>query len=71
MNEEESLCFFRVQFSALNTQSVINEHFRGTQPTVSVDICSEENLLSPTIFGLKYDEKLEYSLAQNLVVWRK
>ena len=31
---------------------------------VSVNICSEENLLSPTIFGLKYDEKVEYSLAK-------
>ena len=38
--------------------------FRGTQQTVSVNICSG-NLLTPTIFGLKYDEKLEFSLAQN------
>ena len=39
---------------------------RGTQQTVSVNICSEDPL-SPTIFGLKYDEKLEFSLAQIFV----
>ena len=38
--------------------------FQGTQQTISVNICSED-LLSPTIFGLKCDEKLEFSLAQN------
>ena len=31
-------------------------HIRGTHQTVSVNICSED-LLSRTIFGLKYDEK--------------
>ena len=39
---------------------------RGTQHTVSVNICSED-LLSPTIFGLKYDEKLELCSAQIFV----
>ena len=39
-----------------------------THQTVSVNICSE-NLLSPTIFGLKCDEKLEFSLAQIFVKW--
>ena len=43
---------------------------RGTQQTVSVKICSED-LLSHTIFGLKYDEKLEFSLAQISVICRK
>ena len=37
---------------------------RGTQQTVSVNICSED-LLSPKIFGLKYDEKLEYFFSSN------
>ena len=32
-------------------------------PDVSVNICSED-LLAPTIFVLKCDEKLEYFLAQ-------
>ena len=41
---------------------------RGTQQTVSVNICSED-LLSPTIFGLKCDEKLEVFLAQVFVIW--
>ena len=27
--------------------------------TISLNICSAKDLLSPTIFGLKYDEKLE------------
>ena len=40
--------------------------YRGTQQTVSVNICSED-LLSPTIFGLKCGEKLEFSLAQIFV----
>ena len=41
---------------------------RGTQQIVSVNICSED-LLSPTIFGLKYDEKLEVSFPQIFVIW--
>ena len=40
----------------------------GTQRTVSVNISSED-LQSPTIFGLKSDEKQENSLAQPLVTW--
>ena len=55
--------FFQGSVFAEITQSVINEHFRGTQQTVSVNIRSKD-LLSPTIFGLKYDEKLEHYLAQ-------
>ena len=46
----------------------LSVQFRGTQQTVSVNICSED-LLWPTIFGLKYDEKLEFSLAQIFVIW--
>ena len=41
-----------------------------TQQTVSVNNCSE-NLLSPKFFGLKCDEKLEFSLAQIFVIWGK
>ena len=33
-----------------------------------VNICSED-LLSPTIFRLKSDEKLEYFLAQIFLIW--
>ena len=40
---------------------------RGTQQAVSVNIGSED-LLSPTIFWLKCDEKLEYLLCQILVI---
>ena len=40
------------------------DRFRGTQQTVSVNICSED-LLSPTIFGLKCDEKLECFISSN------
>ena len=43
---------------------------RGTQQTVSVNICSED-LLSPVIFGLKRDEKLEFSLAQIFLIWER
>ena len=38
---------------------------RGTQQTVSVNICLAD-LLSPAIFKLKCDGKLEYSLVQIL-----
>ena len=37
---------------------------RATQQTVSVNICSGD-LLSPTIFGLKCHEKLEYFFSSN------
>ena len=43
--------------------------FRGTQQTVSANIYSED-LLSPRIFGLKYDEKLQFSLARIFVIKR-
>ena len=36
------------------------DRLRGTQQTVFMNICSED-LLSTTIFGLKCDEKLEFS----------
>ena len=42
LNKEESLCFSGSVFTF--PQNVINEHFSGTQQTVSVDICSEEDL---------------------------
>ena len=35
--------------------------------TVSVNICSDD-ISSPTIFGLKYDDKLEFSVAQIFVI---
>ena len=36
------------------------DRFRGAQQSVSTNICSED-LLSPTIFGLKCDENLNWS----------
>ena len=51
---------------------IIYRVFRETGPsrTLSVNICSEDLLLT-TIFGLKYDEKLEFSLPQIFVKWEK
>ena len=50
---------------------VIRDHdVRGTQQTVSVNICSAD-VLPPTIFRLKCVEKLEFSLAQTFVIWGK
>ena len=43
---------------------------RGTQQTISVNMCAED-LLSSTIFGLKCDEKLGFSLAHIFVIWGK
>ena len=42
---------------------------RGTQ-TISVNFCSKD-LLSPMIFKLKYEDKLEFSSAQIFVIWEK
>ena len=47
-----------------------SQQHRGTQLTVSVNVCLED-LLSPTVFGLKCDEKLKYSLVQIFVIWGK
>ena len=52
-------------FAAVYSDSLVS--IRGTQQTVSVIICSAD-LLSPTIFGLKCDEKVESSLAQIFVI---
>ena len=41
---------------------------RGAQQTVSMNICLEDQL-SPTIFGLKSEEKLEFPLAQIFEIW--
>ena len=40
---------------------------RDTQQTVAVTICSED-LSSSTIFGLMYDDEMEFSLARKTVM---
>ena len=54
---------FSVQSRVLSDRLV-----RDTQQTVSANNCSED-LISPTILGLKCDEELELSLAQIFVKW--
>ena len=68
----QGLCLHMVAnhgYGRFGRETCLNK--QGQPADRSVNICSED-LISPMIFGLKYDdEKLEFSLAQIFLIWGK
>ena len=69
-NRTYQTCIILLRENDVVSWVISDQAVRGTQQTVSVNICSGD-VLSSTIFGLKCGEKLEFSLAQTFVIWGK